>query len=308
MPNVYLDPFTVRDIDAIVGKILHDLDNPEPPLRLELVRELLRLDQQYYSSTETGVLQETVHRLRVAGQQLIHRPTLLLDVVRTRRLSALWIPDRRRILIDTELPAAKVRWAEAHEISHSVVPWHEAMAHGDERRTLSLACELRLEAEANFAAGRLLFLQDRFIHQLLSADLTIEHVRSLASAFGNTITSTLWRSIESTSQAAFALLSQHPRADMADAGEPLVRYFIRSRSFEQKYAAVTELDLYHHLRGICWGKRGPIGQGEIEIRDGRGDTGVFHLECFYNGYDALTIGKYVRPRALAVPIARAGPS
>ena len=83
MPNLYLDPLTVRDIDTAVGKILRDLDNPEPPLRLEPVRELLRLDRQYYSSTETGVLQETVHRLRVAGQQLIQRPTLAVIHRRT---------------------------------------------------------------------------------------------------------------------------------------------------------------------------------------------------------------------------------
>lgn len=307
MPNLYLDPLTVRDIDMAVGKILRDLDNPEPPLRLEPVRELLRLDRQYYSSTETGVLQETVHRLRVAGQQLIHRPTLLLEVVQKRKLSALWIPDRRRILIDSELPSPKVRWAEAHEISHGIVPWHESMAHGDERRTLSLACELRLEAEANFAAGRLLFLQDRFLAELLSGDLAIAHIRSLAERFGNTITSTLWRSIESSSATSFGLVSQHPRADLADASEPLVRYFIRSRAFEQQYAAVTELDLYYHLRSICWGKRGPIGKGEIGLRDARGDVGVFHLECFYNGHDALTIGKYIRPKTIVVPIAQATP-
>lgn len=93
-----------RDIDAVVSKILRDLGTPEPPLRLELVRELLSLDRQYYSSTDTGVLQEVVHRIRVGAKQAIKRPSLLLDLVRTRKLSALWIPDRRRILIDSELP------------------------------------------------------------------------------------------------------------------------------------------------------------------------------------------------------------
>ena len=79
MRNIFLDERTARDIDRVVTKVLRDLEHPEPPLRLELVRELLSLDRAYYSSTDTGVLEETVHRLLIAGKQLIKRPTLLSD-------------------------------------------------------------------------------------------------------------------------------------------------------------------------------------------------------------------------------------
>ena len=44
MLNRFLDERTALDIDGRVAKILKDLDDPEPPLRLEQVRELLRLD------------------------------------------------------------------------------------------------------------------------------------------------------------------------------------------------------------------------------------------------------------------------
>ena len=162
MKNSYLDSKTSNDIDKRITKILNDLDNPEPPLRLEIVRELLRLDFAFYSSSNTGAINETIHRLKVAGKQVIDRPALLIDAIRKWDLKALWVPDRKRILIDSELPSAKQRWGEAHEIGHSILPWHEAVMHGDWKRTLSLACEQQVESEANYAAGRLLFLQDVF--------------------------------------------------------------------------------------------------------------------------------------------------
>jgi len=99
LKNSYLDSKTSNDIDKRITKILNDLDNPEPPLRLEIVRELLRLDFAFYSSSNTGAINETIHRLKVAGKQIIDRPALLIDAIRKWDLKALWVPDRKRILI-----------------------------------------------------------------------------------------------------------------------------------------------------------------------------------------------------------------
>jgi hypothetical protein len=54
--NSFLAERTVRDINKRVAKILKALDDPEPPMRLEVVREQLRLDLAYYSSFDQGVL------------------------------------------------------------------------------------------------------------------------------------------------------------------------------------------------------------------------------------------------------------
>lgn len=70
MKNVFLRDRTARDINDFVGKVLRDLGQPEPPLDLSMVRELLRLDRQYYSSTEDGALREVAHRLTIAGKQV----------------------------------------------------------------------------------------------------------------------------------------------------------------------------------------------------------------------------------------------
>ena len=158
MQNHFLNDRTARDIDSRVAKLLKDLGDPEPPLPLEIVRDLLELDRATYSSSDGGVLADTIHRLKIAGKQVILRPSLLLDVVKRLELKALWVPDRNRILIDSELPTVKQRWGEAHEIGHSIIPWHEAVLHGDKTRTLSLACQHQVEGEANYAAGRFALL------------------------------------------------------------------------------------------------------------------------------------------------------
>lgn len=289
MQNIYLDERVARDIDKRLAKILKDLDNPEPPLRLELVRELLRLDLAYYSVTDGGVLAETVHRLTVAGKQILARPSILLDVVKKWDLKALWVPDRRRILLDSDLPSSKQRWGEAHEIGHSILPWHEAVMLGDKHRTLSLACEQQVESEANYAAGRLLFLQDVFTERLRSSPLTFAHVKSLGSCFKNTMTSTLWRAIEASEVASFGLVSQHPQDELDE--EP-IRYFVRSRTFCLQFDNIQAMHLFHELKSFCFRRRGPIGEAEVVIRDVNGDRHIFFVEAFCNTYEVLTLGVF----------------
>lgn len=296
MQNSFLTERTERDIDKRVSKILKDLGDPDPPLRLEVVRELLRLDLAYYSSSDQRLLAETVHRLLVAGKQVIRRPGLLWDAVRKLELKALWIPDRKRILIDKELPPKKQRWGEAHEIGHSILPWHEAAMHGDMKQTLSPTCEHQIEAEANFTAGRLLFLQDLFTDRLRSSPLNIDWIKSLSGVFGNTITSTLWRAVEAADSPVFGLVSQHPRQAI---GEEPIRYFIRSRTFVGQFSGVTPNQVFGSLQTFCRNGRGPLGQNQVVLYDSNGDQHVFLVECFFNGYEALTLGIYQRVRVLA---------
>lgn len=127
MKNIQLRSRTRTDIDDQVAKVLRGLGNPEPPLDLRLVRELLKLDLAYYSTTANdGLLRETVSRLKVAGKQILQRPGLLVDAVQKLSLKALYLPDQKRILLDETLPKLKHRWNEAHEVGHSLIPWHDA--------------------------------------------------------------------------------------------------------------------------------------------------------------------------------------
>ena len=82
MKSVAVEGYETEDIRRQIGKILRGLGSPEPPLRLEDVRELLRLDQCFYTTTNTGAFENSSAGCAVAGKQLLHRPTLLLDVIR----------------------------------------------------------------------------------------------------------------------------------------------------------------------------------------------------------------------------------
>ena len=305
MQNLFLDGRTTADINARVAKVLRDLGNPEPPLRLELVLDLLELDKGYYSSSDDGLLRETAHRLKIAGKQVLKRPRLLLDVVKKLDLRALYIPDQRRILLDSELPSAKQRWGEAHEIGHSLLDWHEHMMHGDQERTLSLSCQNQLESEANFAAGRLIFLADEFKDRLLGLDnVSLTGVRGLAKEFGNTITSTLWRTVESLDVPAFALISQHPNKPR-DWSLPAVRYFIRSKALGARFVGLSETELFSVIGSYCHGRRGPIGNSVVVLTDADGSEHEFFAETFFNNYEALTLGTYIGPRRAVVVVGNA---
>ena len=104
MKNTFLRESTARDVSDRVSRVLRGLGNPEPPLELLEVRELLKLDRVYYRGERDGVLAESISRIKVAGKQVLARPTLLLDAIRKLDLKALYVPDKKRILLDETLP------------------------------------------------------------------------------------------------------------------------------------------------------------------------------------------------------------
>lgn len=76
--NHLLRSRTMHDIDQRIERVLRGLGNPKPPLRLEDVRELLKLDRVFYRADDPGLMRETVSRIRVATIQVALRPMLLV--------------------------------------------------------------------------------------------------------------------------------------------------------------------------------------------------------------------------------------
>lgn len=308
MKNLHLGARTAADIEVQVGKVLRGLGHPEPPLDLQLVRELLKLDRAYYSTTDDGLLRETISRLKIAGLQVLKRPTLLKDAVRSLSLKALYLPDQKRILLDSDLPKLKHRWNEAHEVGHDIIPWHSGMMLGDTEGTLTPACHAQMEAEANYAAGRLLFLADRFVDEANSAPPSLEEIRRLSKVFDNTMTSTLWRYVEQTHRDTpiVGLVTGHPhpskRKPDFDPVSPC-RYCVQSPSFRSRFGTLTEIDLFGVVASYSGAQRGgPLGRREVVLADANGQDHVFHFETFFNGHEALTLGAWLRVRENAVPV------
>lgn len=294
MKNVFLRARTAQDINELVAKVLRDLGNPEPPLQLDQVRELLRLDRRYYSSTEDGALREVAHRLTIAGKQVLARPALLLDAIKKWDLRALFIPDRKRILIDTQLPEAKQRWSEAHETGHSIIPWHTDTMLGDNKQTLTPACHEQIENEANFAAGQMLFLQEAFVCDARDLNVGISAVTTLKKRYANTITTTLWRYVEQSEQPVVGAISCHPHRTPPefDSSNPF-RYFVGSRTFQEQFSKTREVDLFRQVQSYCADRKGgPLGATDLLLQDDSGRRHLFHFETFFNQYEALTLGVY----------------
>lgn len=283
------------DICAQVRRVLADLGNPEPPLKLPEVRELLKLDLHYYNSTDHSALQDLAHKITVGGKQILARPTLILDVIRKASLSALWVPDRRRILLDDSAPSPKLRWNEGHEIGHSLIPWHQQYLFGDTRFTLDPSCHAQVEAESNFAAVQLLFLQERFVVEARDLAFTWPSIKQLAKRYQNTITTTLWRMVESRdpSLPCLGLISRHPRHPEIGGshdGAP-VRHFIFSRSFRERFSRTTaDIVLSRVGSYVTWSTKGPVGEAEILLFDDTGNAHRFLFSSFSNGHDLLSFG------------------
>ena len=309
--NKILRPKTLSDIDQRVERVLRGLGTPEPPLQLSPVRELLELDRAFYTADDPSLLRETVSRLRVAGIQVFKRPALLAEAVRKFDLRALYIPDQKRILLDRSQPALKHRWNEAHEIGHSLLPWHAGVMFGDDQYTLLPACHEQLEAEANFAAGRLLFLRDRFTTQARDYAPGIDAVQELKPIFGNTYTTTFWRCVETwgADRPIVGLITGHPHrarrpADF-DPAKPC-RHFIQSRAFAERFARITERELFAIIVGYCTGGRGgPLGNCEVMLTDDNGEEHLFYFETFSLHHNVLTLGLCLKPYAAPVATPRA---
>jgi hypothetical protein len=305
--NYLIKEKTAHDIDERVERVLRGLGNPEPPLRLDDVRELLKLDRVYYTADDPGLIREAVSRIRVATIQVFQRPMLLMEAIKKFSLQALYVPDRRRILLDGSLPKKKHRWSEAHEVLHSLIPWHDDVMHGDNRHTLLPICQEQVEAEANYGTGRLLFLRGRFGIQARDFPLTIASVQTLHKDFGNTISSTLWRFIETVGvqRPLIGMITCHPHQSRRPANfDPTkpCRHCIQSPSFAARFSRITEQDLFKAVASYCGAQLGgPLGAADLVLTDDNGDEHVFTFESFFIKYkgptlgEALTLGVYSRP-------------
>jgi hypothetical protein len=292
MRNTFLDARTARDIDAVVAKIIKGLGNPEPPLILDDVRALQKLDRQYYSSVDDGPLREFISRAYIGAKQVFQRPTLILDIVRKRSLKALYLPDRQRILIDSSEPQLKWRWNESHEIIHAGVPWHQDAMFGDTEHTLSPSCHEQVEAEANYGAGRLLFFQDQLRDFITLSEPNFALIQEIKKRYGNTLTSSLWRMVEALDIPALGLVGPPPWVRAVNGADPC-RYFIRSAAFVERFTNVTEHQACDLLRiHASYRSGGPIANDDVILTDDCGVQQVFHLESFYNRHEALTILTY----------------
>jgi hypothetical protein len=296
-----IDPFSAQEIDDAVDRILRDLGNPEPPLRLEDVRELLKLDLSYYSKTDLNLLDEISHQVIMAGNAIMSNAKRMFDVVSKVGLRGILLPSERQIFIDDDVADLKKRFLIGHEIAHDFIPWHKPLMMGDNDETISPSCHHEMEAEANYGSRRLIFLGDRFAAEWRDSNgFDWKRAGASGKAFGNTLTTTLWQIVH-TSPAetpALGMMSAHPRHHgfCARAGEGNVAYFFGSERFNQQFSNVTKEAVFSEIcQYVGFNKRGPLGSSVQVLTDVNGDAFDFEFSSFCNGYDVLTHAAMVGP-------------
>lgn len=295
-----VDQYSAADIQEAVRRVLRDLGNPEPPLRLEDVRELQKLDLTYYSKTDLNLLDEVAHQVRLGKHNILSTAKRMKEVVAKAGLRALIVPQQRHIYIDEEIVDKKKRFIQAHEITHDLLDWHRDILLGDNEETLSQNCHEEMEAEANFGARQLIFMGDRFTEEVRDNSPEWKNLQDLARLYGNSITTTLWQTVYCCDPDApmFGAIGRHPH--YSDIGHREdgdgVAYFIKSDAFHERFPGVSKDDVFHAMFTYAnRRKRGPIGEGMYVLTDADGNQCEFHMKSFSNSYDVLTLGKFVRP-------------
>lgn len=296
--------YELTDINDHVARLLRDLGNPKPPLRLEEVRALQKLDLTYYSKSDLDLLDEMAHRAKMAGNTILSSAKRMVDVVDQFGLRGLLMlkENEKQIFIDNDVEKLKRRFIIAHEITHDLLPWHRSLLLGDNEATLSPSCHYAMEAEANYGARQLIFLGDRFRKEASDHEFNWATITQFHKSYGNTLTTTLWQMVceRNPSQPAFGLISRHPyHKDICKkAGDGNVAYFPRSRALVQHFPTLNDEIAYAAVvEHASHRKTGPIGEGESIFSDGNGDRHVFNIFSFSNGYDLLTYGIYMRPHS-----------
>lgn len=285
MENLILDNGTRTDIDKRVARILLDVGIQEPPLCLDAVREILELDRKYYSTDDPGLFASCLHKCKITGKQLARDPGRLIDVIKNCSLKALWIPKTRSILIDESLPDIKKRWGEAHEMGHSILPWHEGFLYGDPDYSLNPMHEERIEGEANYVAGQLLFLRDVFRQYIDTSSISIEGIQKLSKVFKNSITTTLWRTIECLDVPCFGMVRNRKIEQMSQ-----IRHWIQSQRFKHQFSNITAQTVYLLANEYANYSKGPAGNSTVFMPNLRGENIEFQMSFFDNSYYLLVFG------------------
>ena len=293
MSKLLLSQSTMQDIEKRVDRVLKEIGNPAPPIPHVMIREALRLDMAYFQKDDPGIISEVWSRLKRGTKQILQRPSILKDMIESRSLRAAYSPDIKRIYVDGELHPFKKRWGETHECVHGLLPWHQNYMMGDDKHTLTQVCREKLEAEANYGTGRLLFAGNRFTEELADLPCSIRTAADLSKSYKNSLTSTLWWIVESSDDMpvlAYICPNHSPDGLYATPGAESDTHFVKSALFSAQFSNIQDGEVNKILNSyVRPNARYFAGEKAEILRDVNGNPHVFHFETINNRYSYLTL-------------------
>ncbi|MGZ8647730.1 MAG: ImmA/IrrE family metallo-endopeptidase [Solirubrobacteraceae bacterium] len=165
-----------------------------------------------------------------------------------RVLGALWF-EQRALFVERTQSRARRRFTEAHELGHLLCPWHRAIVRLDTAGELFGSCAVGIEAEANLAAGELIFQGPRFTAEAAEHERSLRTPLALADAYGASGHAAAHHYVERHAEPlALLVAGRWPDAS----GRLSVWRSVESPAFAAAFGRLAE-----HLPHV--GVRGPLG-------------------------------------------------
>ena len=218
-----------------------------------------------------------------------------------RILGAIFFPERV-IYVDSSLHERRVRFTEAHEISHMLIPWHESAFRLDDERRLFFDTREALETEANAAAAHLLFQGHRFHERAAGDQLSISVPIALAQTHDASMHASIRYFVELHDEPVAVLLCG--RYAQFDGTLPIWQSF-ESEPFLRQYGHLTDhvpasglpLEEGYVLGALASASFEAPGASAdtVMLEDVSGERHRFLAEAFFNQYSVFVM---VSPKKL----------
>lgn len=199
----------------------------------------------------------------------------------------------RTVFVDRAQSGGRVRWTEAHEAVHGILPWHEGQALLDDDETLFRSSEDQREVEANFGAAHLVFQGKRFFEQALDFEHSIKTPIMIHDEFGASIHATARYYAERHPESmALALCGRFPR----QSGHVPIFTMFESPSFKRQFGVLRQflpeagmpvngglgIDGLAAIARSALSMTVDVAHCELKVRDLGGDFRRFRVEAFNN--------------------------
>lgn len=206
----------------------------------------------------------------------------------------------RTVFIDRAQTTGRVRWTEAHEAAHGIIPWHEGQALLDDDETLFRSSEEQREVEANLGAAHLVFQGRRFFDQALDYEYSVKTPIAIHDDFGASIHATARYYTERHPEPmALALCGRHLRQSgyVPIWGTYESPSFMRQFGVLRRYLPEAGMPVkaglgIEDLASIVRSARSmavDVADCELNVRDLGGEYRRFRVEAFDNQHSMFVL-------------------
>jgi hypothetical protein len=231
-----------------------------------------------------------------------------------RLLGALWF-EERTIFIDTTQPETRVLFTDAHEAGHALCEWHEDVLRLDTEDELFRQLHAGVEAEANYAAGLIVFQGGRFHRRALADQVSIRAPLAIARDYGASRHAALHFYVQEHPDAVALLVAgRYPYGD----GTLPVWRSVESPDFLRRFGRLRGL-LPEGRLSIVEGANAPLAEivkasrlavdppsKSIGVPDKNGHVREFVAEAFFNQHCHLVFVAEAKARRLGRRVRLAG--